>query len=336
MSRAVARSWPLLVCTALVSTALAGCTAQADTTVLKLGHGLEPTHSVHLGMVFMAERAAEKSGGRLQIDVYPSQQLGSERELIELLQIGSVAMTKVSSAVLESFVPAFRIFGIPYLFTNQAHRDRVLGSELGKELLRSTEPARVRGLSYYDSGTRSFYTKDRPIHTPDDLRGLKIRVQESAMAVRMVQALGGSATPIAWGELYTALQGGVVDGAENNAPSFHLSRHYEVCKYYTLDEHTTVPDVLLISAEVWDDLTLQEQQWLQEAADESATYQMKLWTVSNEESLRAVEAAGVEIIRPDTSLFADRVRPLHDQFRRDPELGPLMDRIKAFAGEDTD
>jgi tripartite ATP-independent transporter DctP family solute receptor len=331
MAYILSRLWPLVVCAAL-----AGCTAHAETTVIKLGHGLEPSHSVHRGMVYMAERAAEKSGGRIRIDVYPSQQLGSERELIELLQIGSVGMTKVSSAVLEGFVPSFRIFGIPYLFTDQAHRDRVLTSDLGRELLRSTMPARVRGLCYYDSGTRSFYTKDRPIHTPDDLRGLKIRVQESAMAVRMVQALGGSATPIAWGELYTALQGGVVDGAENNPPSFHLSRHYEVCRYYTLDEHTTVPDVLLISNEVWDALTPQEQQWLQEAADESSIYQAELWEESSAESLRAVEEAGVQIIYPDKSLFAERVQPLHEQFRRDPLLGPMMERIAAFAREGTE
>jgi len=308
----------------------AGCAVQADTVVLKLGHGLEATHSVHRGMVFMGERLAEKSGGSMRIDVYPSQQLGSERELIELLQIGSVGMTKVSAAVLESFVPAFRIYGVPYLFADQAHRDRVLASDVGRELLRSTEPARIRGVAYYDSGTRSFYTRSRPIRAPADLAGLKIRTQESATAVQMVQALGGSATPIAWGELYTALQQGVVDGAENNPPSFYLSRHYEVCKYYSLDEHTTVPDVLLISTTVWNDLSPPQQQWLQEAADESAAYQAQLWQESTADSLRALEAAGVEIFRPDTTLFAERVQPLHDQFRQDPEIRSLMDRIRAL------
>jgi tripartite ATP-independent transporter DctP family solute receptor len=316
---------PILLCAAL-----AGCTAHAETTVIKLGHGLEPSHSVHLGMVFMADRVREKSGGRVRIDVYPSQQLGTERELIELLQIGSVGMTKVSAAVLESFVPAFRVFGIPYLFDDQAHRDRVLTSDIGKDLLRSTEPARVRGLCYYDSGTRSFYTRNRPVHTPDDLAGLKIRTQESATAMRMVQALGGSPTPIAWGELYTALQQGVVDGAENNPPSFYLSRHYEVCRYYTLDEHTTVPDVLLISRTVWEDLSADEQRWLQEAADESFVYQLALWQESTEDSLRGLQAAGVEIIYPDKAPFVERVQPLHQEFRRDPEMRDLMDRIEAL------
>lgn len=310
---------------------LAGCTGQADRVVIKLGHGLEPTHSVHLGMVYMGERLHEKSGGSMRVDIYPSQQLGSERELVELLQIGSVGMAKVSAAVLESFVPTFSVFGIPYLFVDQAHRDRVLLGDVGRDMLQSTMRARIRGVTWYDSGTRSFYTKTRPIHGPEDLAGLKIRVQESPTAVRMVQVLGGSATPIAWGELYTALQQGVVDGAENNPPSFYLSRHYEVCKYYTLDEHTTVPDVLLINNDLWASLSPQQQQWLQEASDESFLHQMELWKVSTDEALAAVEAAGVEIIRPDKSRFADQVGPMHDEFRRDPVMRDYMDRIAALA-----
>lgn len=310
---------------------LAGCTGRADRVVIKLGHGLEPTHSVHLGMVYMGERLREKSGGSMRVDIYPSQQLGSERELVELLQIGSVGMAKVSAAVLESFVPTFSVFGIPYLFVDQPHRDRVLLGDVGKDLLQSTQRARIRGVTWYDSGTRSFYTKTRPVHGPEDLAGLKIRVQESPTAVRMVQVLGGSATPIAWGELYTALQQGVVDGAENNPPSFFLSRHYEVCKYYTLDEHTTVPDVLLINNDLWASLSPQQQQWLQEASDESFLHQMELWKVSTDEALAAVEAAGVEIIRPDTARFANQVGPMHEEFRRDPVMRDYMDRIAALA-----
>jgi tripartite ATP-independent transporter DctP family solute receptor len=317
-------------CCVLIPLLLVSCGGRARTRVLKLGHGLEPTHSVHRGMVFMADRVAELSGGRMRIDVYPSQQLGSERELIELLQIGSVGMTKVSAAVLESFVPAFRVYGIPYLFADQAHRDRVLQGDVGKELLRATGPARVLGLAYYDSGTRSFYTTSRPVRSPDDLAGLKIRTQESATAVQMVQALGGSATPIAWGELYTALQQGVVDGAENNPPSFYLSRHYEVCKYYSLDEHTSIPDVLLISTTVWNGLDDEERRWLQEAADESFIYQSKLWQESTADSLRSLREAGVEIIRPDIAPFVERVQSMHREFRRDPEISRLMDRIAAL------
>ena len=210
---------------------LSGCSSRDDVVVLKLAHALDTSHSVHKGMVRMAERLTEYSDGQMRIDIYPSGQLGVERETVELLQIGSLAMTKVSTAPLEAFVPSMKIFSLPYLFNDRDHYFRVLDSEIGKALLESTEITRVRGLGYYDSGSRSFYTKDQPIRTPADLQGLKIRVMQSQTAVQMVSALGGSPTPISFGEIYTALQQGVVDGAENNAPSFYLSGHYETAKY---------------------------------------------------------------------------------------------------------
>src|SRR5660397_69127 len=212
-------------------------------------------------MVFMADRLKEKSNGTVLIDIYPNQQLGSERECLELLQIGSLGMTKVSTAVIENFVPSLKVFGLPFLFRDREHRFKVLEGELGEGFLDASLGQRLKGLTYYDSGTRNFYSKT-PIESPEDLKGLKIRVQESITAMNLVKSFGGSPTPIAWGELYTALQQGIVDGAENNLPSFYLSRHYEVCKYLTMDEHTAIPDELLISTLVWNKLSLKEQQWL--------------------------------------------------------------------------
>jgi tripartite ATP-independent transporter DctP family solute receptor len=307
---------------------LAGCGRHQDLVILKLGHGLDRTHSVHLAMEFMAERMAEKSDGMVRIDVYPSQQLGTERECLELLQIGSVAITKVSAAVLEGFVPEFKVFNLPFVFRDSEHFFQVLEGPLGKRMLLATQKYRLRGLCYYDSGSRSFYTKARPIRQPSDLAGLKIRTQESSTAIRMVQALGGSATPIAWGELYTALQQGVVDGAENNPPSFYMSRHYEVCKFYSLNEHTSVPDVVLISTTVWDSLSPQVQQWLQEAADESAQYQKGLWKESSDESLRRVQEAGVEVIYPDKEPFVGKVQPLLDEFKSEPIVYQMLEEIR--------
>ena len=168
----------------------------------------------------------------------------------------------------------------------------------------------------------------RPIIKPADLEGQKIRVMESATAVDMVKALGGSPTPISWGELYTSLQQGVVDGAENNPPSFYLSRHYEVCKYYSLDEHTVLPDVLLIGTYVWDELNSQERKWLREAVTESVQYQRTLWAEAEEDALREVQKAGVEIFRPDKSLFAEKVAPIYESYKDDPELYPLIQQIQ--------
>ena len=202
----------------------------------------------------------------------------------------------------------------------------MLDGPIGKEILAAPQTKFMRGLCYYDSGSRSFYTK-KPIRTPADLKGLKIRVQESPMAFALIRAFGASATPIAFGELYTALQQGVVDGAENNPPTFHLSRHYEVCKFYCLDEHTVVPDVLVVGTHFWNSLTPRQQKWLQEAADESAVHQRKLWAVSTVESLAAAEKGGVEIIRPDQAAFRAAVADLHNTVAQDPIVGPLNRRV---------
>ena len=322
-----------MACLFVLGTVIAGCAGESDVTVIKLGHGLDASHPVHVAMESMAERLAEKSGGTMRLDLYPSQQLGTERECLELLQIGSLGMTKVSSSVLENFAPAFQILSLPFLFRDDAHRFAVLDGPVGDELLEAAEPYRLRGLTFYDAGSRSFYTVERPVETPDDLAGMKIRVQESQTAMAMVRALGGSPTPISWGELYTALQQGVVDGAENNPPSFYLSRHYEVARYYALNEHTSVPDVLLISTVIWNRLTPQQQQWLQEAADESARYQRVLWREATEEALAAVEAAGVEIIRPDKAPFTEKVASMMDAYRDDPELYGLVQAIQKTGAE---
>jgi len=304
----------------------AGCGGTKEVKIIKLAHGLDPQHSVHKGMVHLAERLAAKSSGTMKVQVYASGQLGSERECLELVQLGGLAMTKVSASVLEGFAPEFKVFGLPYLFRDDAHKAAVLAGPIGREILAAPQSKFLRGLCYYDSGNRSFYTK-RPIRTPDDLKGLKIRVQESPMAFALIRAFGASATPISFGELYTALQQGVVDGAENNPPSLHLARHYEVCKFYTLDEHTSVPDVIVISTHFWSSLTAQQQKWMQEAADESAVFQTGLWAQSSADSLAAIEKAGVEIIRPDKALFAARVAELHETARQDPIIGPLDRRI---------
>lgn len=318
-------AWCLLAFLAAAS----GCRTAGNTTVLKLAHGLDRTHPVHAAMEHMAALVSERSGGAMRIDLYPSGQLGTERECLELVQIGSLAMTKVSSSVLEGFAPSFRVFSLPYLFRDEEHRFRVLDGETGRRLLLELQPFRMRGVAYLDAGSRSFYTKDKPILGPADLPGLKIRVQESATSIKMIQALGGSATPIAWGELYTALQQGVVDGAENNPPSFYTSRHYEVCKYYSLNEHTSVPDVLIISTVVWESLSKKEQEILQQAAKDAEEVQKVLWKEASAEALEKVREAGVTILRPPQEPFAKKVQSLYEEFRSDPAMHALIQEIRS-------
>ncbi len=305
------------------------CIGPTDTKKLKLAHGLPTDHPVHEAMMFMAQRANELSEGKLKIDVYPSGQLGSEQQCVELVQIGSLAITKVSAAVMESFAEDYKVFGLPYIFRSKEHLFKVMDGDIGRDLLLSTEDKWIRGLTYYDAGARSFYTKSKPITHPDDLAGMKIRVMRSITAMEMVKALGGSATPISWGELYTALQSGVVDGAENNPPSLYTSRHYEVCKYYSLDEHTTIPDVLVISQHVWNKLTPQEKKWIQQAADESAVLERKLWAESEKKSLEEVQKAGVKINYPDKEPFIEKVQPLIESYSDNEVIYSYIKRIQA-------
>lgn len=307
---------------------LNSCTNINRTRAIKLAHGLDINHSVHKAMLKMGEDLAQISHGKLKLEIYPSQQLGTERECLELLQIGSLDMTKVSVGVMENFAPKMKVFGLPFLFKDREQSFHVLDGPIGQELLDDGIQYWLKGLGYYDAGSRSFYTKDKPIHSPEDLKGLKIRVMESVTAMDMIKSLGGSATPISWGELYTSLQQGVVDGAENNPPSFYLSRHYEVCKYYSLDEHTVLPDVLIISTNLWDKLSDQEKKWVQQAVDSSVVYQRILWAEAEKEALEEVQKAGVEIIRPDKSLFSSQVQDVYTQYKKDKVMSDLIERIQ--------
>jgi tripartite ATP-independent transporter DctP family solute receptor len=274
----------------------------------------------------MAEKVQEKSAGRMRVEIFPSEQLGNEKECIEALQLGYLAMTKTSSAPMEGFVSQMQVFGIPYLFRDAEHFWKVCNGPIGKKLLLSGESKRLRGLCYYDAGARSFYA-GRAIHQPSDLAGMKIRVQSSIMSMKMVQAMGGAPTPIPWGELYTALDQGVVDGAENNTPSLRTSRHYEVCKYYSLDEHTRLPDILIISTRVWNRLSPEQQRILQEAVDESVEYQRKIWAEAEEADLKIVQTAGAQVVQPDKAPFRTSVQSVWKEFEG-TEIGDLIRQIQ--------
>lgn len=295
---------------------LCACAENTNTTKsIRLAHGLDVLHPVHQSLVFMDETLDTLSGGTLTLDIYPSGQLGSEREIIELLQIGSMGMTKVSANTLSSFVPEMEVFSLPYLFNDNEHYWRTLESDIGTELLSHGTNYRVKGLGYFDAGSRSFYTSGKKVTSPSDLNGLKIRVMNSDSAVDMVNTIGGSATPVSWGELYTSLQQGIVDGAENNPPTFYYSKHYEVSEYYLLDEHTSIPDVIIIGTHMWNSLNTQEQAWLSEAMKKATAYQRKLWAESTQMSLQKVKDAGVKVIQADKTLFQQSVIPLYDELK---------------------
>ena len=297
--------------------------------VLKLAHPLDAAHPNHLAAVRMAEELDKLSNGAMKLDIYPAGVLGSAGQTIEQLQGGTLDLSVVSAAELEAFVPALGILGLPYVFRDREHYWRVLDGAIGEEFLALTVPARLRGLAFFDAGSRSFYTKTRPVWSVADLAGLKIRVMNSRISMEMVSALGASPTPIAWGELYSALAQGTVDGAENNPPSYMANKHNEVAPFFTLDHHTRIPDLILVSEATWGRLDEPSRTALREAAHRASAFQRELWATMTEEALQRARASGVEVITlTDDREFRERTQSLRDAAAKTP-AGSLLERIES-------
>lgn len=312
---------------------LPGCQQAERTYTLRLAHVLDTASPVHKAMAHLGERLEALSGGKMKVILYSGGQLGNERESLELLQLGSLDIAKVSSAVVENFVPEMGVYSLPYLFRDSDHYWQVFNGEIGREILLKGEKYWLRGLCYYDAGFRSFFLRTQPVTKPDDLDGLKIRVMRSNLQIRTINLLGGNATPLAWGELYSALQQGVVDGAENNPPNFYQNKFYELCEHLVLDEHSAPPDVLVMSTHTWNKLTETEQKWLSQAVAESVEFQRKIWHEMTEESIRIVEGEGVTVVRPDKTPFLESVQPIYDDLAGS-EMGALAKRIQDLPAEE--
>ncbi|MBT8044693.1 MAG: TRAP transporter substrate-binding protein [Verrucomicrobiae bacterium] len=288
---------------------------------LQIAHSLPTEHPVHQGIVRFADRLNALSGGRITCDIYPSGQLGNETVCLERLQSGSLDFAKVSTAPVSNFVPVMNVFSLPYLFDNEEHYWNTLDGGVGEELLASIEtrasgkPSGLVGICYFDAGSRNFYSKVA-ITKPADLQGKTVRVMRDPVAIAMVEAMGGNPSPMAFGELYSALQQGNVQAAENNPPSFVQSRHLEVCKHFTFDHHSRIPDIFLASATLWDKLSDQEKEWVHTAAREASNYQRKLWKQGTKEALATMEANGVIIHRPPLKPFQDASAPVIKQFAK--------------------
>ncbi|WP_439295088.1 TRAP transporter substrate-binding protein [Lonepinella sp. BR2882] len=318
-----------LTLTGLMATTMSLSTAAK--TTLKLSHNNDKTHPVHISMQNMADEVKQLTNGEVIIRIYPNSQLGNQRESMELIQSGSLDMAKSNASELEAFEPSYGAFNVPYLFKDADHYYKaLLDPEVGGKILDSTKGKGFIGLTYYDAGSRSFYAA-KPIKTPADLKGLKVRVQPSPSALEMVKLMGASPTPLAFGELYTALQQGVVDAAENNPTALTLMRHGEVSKFFSEDEHTIIPDVLLISEKSWEKLTPEQQNAVKKAAAHSMMTHKDLWAkMVAEEVKKAKETLGVEFVKVDKQPFVDAVKPMHDKALADPVIGPYVQKIDAL------
>ncbi|KGQ69550.1 hypothetical protein A1D23_03325 [Chelonobacter oris] len=314
---------------AILSTGLA-FSAAAKTT-LKLSHNNDKTHPVHISMQYMADEVKKLTDGEVVVRIYPNSQLGTQRESMELLQSGSLDMAKSNASELETFESAYGAYNLPYLFRNADHYYRVLADDdIGQKILASSKGKGFIGLTYYDGGARSFYA-NKPILSPADLVGMKIRVQPSPSAVEMIKLMGASPTPLAYGELYTALQQKVVDGAENNPTALTLARHGEVAKYYSQDEHTMIPDVLVIGEKAWAKLTPEQQHALKQAADASMMYHKDLWIKMIAENVQeAKDKMGVEFVEVEKQPFIDAVKSMHDKALSNPTIGEYIQKIDAL------
>lgn len=296
---------------------------------LKLSHTHDQNHPIHQSMLYFASYVDSISKGEMKVQIYPGGQLGKERETLELLQIGTLDITKVSSALMENYIDDFKIFGFPYLFKNKEHFHRVIKSSLKDTLFSYTNKIRLVGLTFLDSGSRNIYTAKKPIEGIEDLKGLKLRVMQSSTMINMAKSLGASPTPIAMAELFTALQQGMVDGAENNLPTFYSSRHFEVCRYFHLTEHVFVPDIFVFSEYKWNLLSSKQQEYVKKSVDALSSYHERIWSKSETNALDSLKGQGIQIIFPDKAEFINTSQEFYENISN-PNLLNYINLVKSL------
>ena len=278
---------------------------------------------------YFGELVKDRTQGRYSVEVYHSAQLGQEADTIEQVRSGVIDLNRVSMAPWNSLVPLTMIPSLPYLFTSPDHARKVMAGEIGDEVAKGFDQHGVVVIAFYDGGARSFYNAKKPISAVADMAGLKFRVIQSDVFVDMVGALGATATPMPYGEVYSSIETGVIDGAENNFPSYESAKHFEVAKNYSLDEHTIVPEVFVMSKTAWDQLSEEDKAIFKQAGKESMEKQWELWDARVAQSRKIVEDAGSQITTPDKQPFIDAMKPVYEKYVNTPELKDFVARIQA-------
>ncbi len=297
--------------------------------VFKLPHNMNEQHTVHIALTEFADKVFEDTNGRIRIDIYPNAQLGSENEVLEQLMAGIIPITKVSAPTLATYNEGYHSFGLPYIFNDTEHYYRVMDSDIMRDFFMSTEDDRFIGLTYYTSGSRSFYTAHTAIRTPKDLKGLKIRVQDMKSQTDMLKQLGGTPVAMSYGEVYTALQTGIIDGTENNETALTSGKHGEVCKVYSFDQHTMIPDMVVMSSKAWHMLSEEDQEIFIEAAVASTNSHKEAWDAAIEDAIEEAKTMGVEFIYDvDKDAFREATKPMIDAYKlKYPTVASLLDAI---------
>jgi len=312
----------------VISSSTLAMEKKGDVTILKATCDHQEDYSTVQGLYLMGKLTEKWTNGRIKIEVYPGAVLGSEKETIEQTQMGVIDINRVSVSPVISVYPKMAVFALPYIFANREHMWEVLEGEIGQTMLSEIEPTGFIGLAYMDSGARSFYTVKKPINSPADLKGMKIRTQKSPVMMDMVEAMGGKPVPMAFEEVYSALQTGVIDGAENNPPSYYETSHYEVAKFYSLDGHAMVPEIILMSTKTWNALSDADKQIIKMAAIAAQELQRKLWLKDEIASMNKVIEAGCKISTPEKGPFMEAVKPVYEKYAS--EYLELIENIQSL------
>lgn len=329
----IGRITGLAAAVVLLLSALTGCGGSDNRRIIRIGHNQSTEHPTHIGLTAFAEYIEENLGDKYVVEVYPSELLGSQTDMVQLTQTGAIDFCVASNAILETFSKNYEIFNLPYLFASEEAYHAVMDDEtITDKLFKSTEKAGFEAVTWLDAGTRNFYTVKTPIESPADLKGLKIRVQQSPTNVEMMRLLGGSATPMGFGDVYTALQSNIIDGAENNELALTNNGHGDVCKYYSYDMHQMVPDILIGNYNFLSQLSPEERAIFDEGFDIVNRVERDEWTKAVEAAKdKAANEQGVEFLYPDQEPFVEACMPLHETvLQNNPEIQPIYDAIQEY------
>lgn len=317
----------------LLLTGCGGGEAADDRRIIRIGHVQSANHPDHLGLTAFADFINEKLGDKYRVEVYPSELLGSQTEMVQLTQTGAIDFVVASNAIMETFSSQYQIFNLPYLFSSEeAYHAAMEDNEVTDPIFLTTQKAGLETVTWLDAGTRNFYTVKTPVNQPSDLKGLKIRVQQSPTNVEMMRLLGGTATPMGFGDVYTALQAGILDGAENNELALTDNGHGDICKYYSYDMHQMVPDILIGNNAFMESLSEEDRAVFEEGFKLVNQVEREEWVKAVENAKeRAQNDQQVQFVYPDQQPFVEACRPLHETvIGNNPALQPIYDQIQVY------
>ena len=322
----------LTACISMFGIMLSGCGNNEDQRqIIRVGHNQATDHPTHIALLEFEKYIENELGDKYNVEIYPSELLGSQTDMVQLTQTGAIDFCVASNSILETFSEDYTLFNMPYLFASkEAYHSAMEDPEITDPIFESTKKAGLEAVTWLDAGTRNFYTVNKPIESPADLKGLKIRVQQSPTNVKMMDLLGGAATPMGFGEVYTALQSKIIDGAENNEMALTSNGHGDVCKYYSYDMHQMIPDILIGNHAFLEDLSDSEKALFEKGFEIVNEVQREEWEKSVAEAKeKAANEQKVTFIYPDVKPFQDICRPMHqDLLKQYPDLKPLYDKIQ--------